>query len=1535
MNQITLNSTDTFVEGIRLISRPLDTDMGVKPLTPFVLSVSAGTSNYSDLVVDLYATNSKSIPYTSELDNNWSALKPQWRFVDVDGNYIEDELTIDYDTEVVNEDGGVIGGIGTAAFYYIDDLPSDANIPTMLQCTLNTLNYYDVKYRGSDSIISFYNSEMKTIIPFQVYPIKPAFIHFSQNGAIDLHNTQWAGNNIHSYVTINGIPRSKFIDYADCAVDYPIIFNSPVSPSVSGSNILDYTIYPLLNTEMSPSASPSAEFLPFEMGSGIANGGWTSVDATSWVETSGAIMLGDVDIQYYDSNYYTTGTLGMWVSNSNANMIHKVETMYIDGANSSVIDFYDGNSMYINDNIYSTGFNVPYYDASYYSLSASVLSNIHELSGYSGIYGIAIDGDDNVWNIDFELDRIYKRDSAGTLLFTVDLQKTTGIPSPYADSEYTWYGPSSISINQTGDAYVTLFNSPSAMKISSSGTIESFFQPNAVPSTTLPASSDEGTYYRPVDIEVGSSGDVHILYSNTKKAALIHYNSAGVQVGPSWHSISGFRPVDMVYVNNGSSETIYTTNTGINSGPIGNAGGVYKYDWNGNGYDTRTVLAVGANATLITTDGTNIVFAYDNNKIGVITDTDTANQTSFLNFEITTALSGIDIIGGLSCDDSGFINILDSYQNILYRQNIYEFIATGSATPYGIKIDPDLNYVILKDSSGNIIHDPATSGESVPSLQAYGDWTGTYWRHKFANGDLPTAYGTSPKKAPYLLLTDDDSTMDVLWQLDHTATSTIEWGTTTAYGDGSQVTNEYGADHQHAYTITGLTPDTKYYYRVVGLGSGSFKTSLSTSNSVKFFAFGDTRSFPTDQNKVAKEIINSYIEDGEIQTFLLHVGDWVNVDAETDWQDQIFPTDQDHLVRLKKDIPMLGCRGNHETYNHPNSDTYYKYFPYSYEAVNTFYRSFDYGPLHVAIVDQYTDYSTGSTQYNWLEADLAASTKPHKIIVLHEPGWSAGNHPNNTDVQNYIQPLCLTYGVKIVLGGHNHYYCRCDVDGVQHLTIGGGGAPLRVPDLFNTAYPYIVTAGSIHHFIKVNINDDFMGVEVINTDSVSHNEVFDSFHSGVYIGEGTTSVTLSGSSAPFKIKSFKSDYDLRRFNDSWDMHDQIKGYVIPDYQQKFTDLWDDLIGNTVGNDGSNYQTFGRQFYEKIANFVLNHSDIDLANVSQVYSLFSSLALDYTNYDFNYPADLGHWMNILSIMFERLRGEQFQCNRNFKPSRYETIEDCEVCGQVHATNMGDKILNPVMVEGEAVVIRDTYLMRNAFDVFYPPLSGDYQQLSDFYGFRSPFDTNYEVFEYIPTVSPNLQSEGFINWADTHNGIAISGVSVVDWWKDGGYVDQIFTQILYDGLGMAVDYITDEEAHNHYSFNVVGENLTSATTTIVDSGLIVSEYIIPVKSSGCAPIAGFGLPFYTTSTTISGPAIDFGYPTSGIVDGLATSDLYVKIAIGDDVYYAPSYVIAPLLLPIVGSGITFKDGFVRPEYALSSSGFLVFNNNGDTVLLPVYK
>jgi predicted phosphodiesterase len=340
------------------------------------------------------------------------------------------------------------------------------------------------------------------------------------------------------------------------------------------------------------------------------------------------------------------------------------------------------------------------------------------------------------------------------------------------------------------------------------------------------------------------------------------------------------------------------------------------------------------------------------------------------------------------------------------------------------------------------------------------------------------------KKGPYLMYEGSNTSMAVLWQTDMTEANVIHWGTDTSCSARQTTSTEYG-DHQHKVIISGLQPNTKYYYRVDAYGSGSFRTAPdSGAKSAKLLSYGDTRSNPADQEQVVTRMRAAYAADPDFQSIVLHTGDWVSSDGESQWTSQFFVNKNRQMHALQSEVPILGVRGNHE-----GDGTYFKkYFPYPY--ISNFYWSFDYGPVHVVILDQYADYSPGSAQYNWLVEDLASTTKPWKILLFHEPAWSAGDHKNNAAAQNYLQPLCKKYRIDLVLNGHNHYYARAIVDGVQHITTGGGGAPLYAPD---PTYSHIVTADASLSYCEISVQDTTLTLtarradgSVIETFSISH-----------------------------------------------------------------------------------------------------------------------------------------------------------------------------------------------------------------------------------------------------------------------------------------------------------------------------------------------------------------------------------------------------------------------------------------------------------------
>jgi hypothetical protein len=365
------------------------------------------------------------------------------------------------------------------------------------------------------------------------------------------------------------------------------------------------------------------------------------------------------------------------------------------------------------------------------------------------------------------------------------------------------------------------------------------------------------------------------------------------------------------------------------------------------------------------------------------------------------------------------------------------------------------------------------------------------------------------KKSPYLIFEGNNTQMRVIWQLGETATCQISWGADSTCSLGNAVTEEYGDDHQHGYTITGLTPGTKYFYKVIyddAVLVASFRTAPpDDASDLKFFVYGDTRSDLVNHNLNSQAMIADYTSDPDFQTISLFTGDHVTYGAvESNWQSYFFSANTPDTRKRMAEVPFISCLGNHELYLSGYSGLDYetalfgKYFPFPF--VERRYWSFDYGPVHVTILDQYPDYYQilppngflDSIQMVWVEQDLAATDKPWKIIILHEPGWSCnGNssgypHPNNEDVQNLLQPLCEQYGVQMVFAAHNHYFARACKNGVYHITTAGGGAPLYEVE---EGYPNVMHTHRVHHYCKVEIEGETLTLTAITPDG----EVIDEF----------------------------------------------------------------------------------------------------------------------------------------------------------------------------------------------------------------------------------------------------------------------------------------------------------------------------------------------------------------------------------------------------------------------------------------------------------
>jgi len=131
--------------------------------------------------------------------------------------------------------------------------------------------------------------------------------------------------------------------------------------------------------------------------------------------------------------------------------------------------------------------------------------------------------------------------------------------------------------------------------------------------------------------------------------------------------------------------------------------------------------------------------------------------------------------------------------------------------------------------------------------------------------------------------------------------------------------------------------------------------------------------------------------------------------------------------------------GNHD-WNTGNIQAYLDYFTL---PNNERYYDFTQGPLHFFMLDSDPREPDGdgstSTQALWLQNQLAASTSPWNIVVLHHAPYSSGTE-HGSQVQ--LQWPFADWGADVVLSGHEHEYERLLANGMPYIVNGSGGASL-------------------------------------------------------------------------------------------------------------------------------------------------------------------------------------------------------------------------------------------------------------------------------------------------------------------------------------------------------------------------------------------------------------------------------------------------------------------------------------------------------------
>ena len=231
----------------------------------------------------------------------------------------------------------------------------------------------------------------------------------------------------------------------------------------------------------------------------------------------------------------------------------------------------------------------------------------------------------------------------------------------------------------------------------------------------------------------------------------------------------------------------------------------------------------------------------------------------------------------------------------------------------------------------------------------------------------------------------------------------------------------------YSAVIRGLTPGTKYYYRI---GSGeswsewtSFTTAEQSFEPFTFVYMGDPQ---LGLRTYCPRLFRQAVKTAPEARFWLFAGDQVNVgNSDTDFRDFFYAGSW-----MFRSINILPVAGNHEYPRSANLITreltplwrpHYTLPENGPDGLEETSYWLDYQGVRIIILNGNEKLEE---QRDWIERLLKKNDSRWTVAAIHQPIYSTGNERDNTELQELLLPLFDRYGVDIVLQGHDHTYGR-------------------------------------------------------------------------------------------------------------------------------------------------------------------------------------------------------------------------------------------------------------------------------------------------------------------------------------------------------------------------------------------------------------------------------------------------------------------------------------------------------------------------------
>ena len=254
----------------------------------------------------------------------------------------------------------------------------------------------------------------------------------------------------------------------------------------------------------------------------------------------------------------------------------------------------------------------------------------------------------------------------------------------------------------------------------------------------------------------------------------------------------------------------------------------------------------------------------------------------------------------------------------------------------------------------------------------------------------------------------------------------LESGSKQLVAETQPLKTDLNTAHFHTVKFEGLSPKTKYAYRV---GDGvnwsewfHFTTASDTPEPFSFIYFGDAQN---DVRSKWSRVIREAFTDSPKAKFMIHAGDLINnAESDVEWQEWF-----EAGAWMNAMVPSVAVPGNHEM---AKSGILSRNISHHWRPQFAFPENGPEGVEETCYTLVYqgvriigmNSNEKPTEQAEWLDKVLTENKEQWVVCTFHHPMFSTGKDRDNAALRAIWKPVLDKHRVDLVLQGHDHTYGR-------------------------------------------------------------------------------------------------------------------------------------------------------------------------------------------------------------------------------------------------------------------------------------------------------------------------------------------------------------------------------------------------------------------------------------------------------------------------------------------------------------------------------